>query len=121
MVTSMEFLNYVLEQIAPLPDLRSRRMFGGVGLYCADVFFGIVSNDILYFKVAEDDRAGYEARGMRPFRPYSGRPQVRLTYFEVPADVLEDGDQCAAWARRAVAAAMVTRSERSARTGKRLR
>ena len=121
MATSLEYLNYVLEQIAPLPDLRSRRMFGGVGLYCADVFFGIVSNDVLYLKMAEDDRAEYEARGMRPFRPYAARPQVSLSYFEVPVDVLEDGDQCAAWARRAVTAAMVARRDRPARTRKRLR
>jgi TfoX/Sxy family transcriptional regulator of competence genes len=42
---------------------------------------------------------------MRPFRPYANRPRLSTRYFEVPADVLEDSSQLAAWARRALAAA----------------
>src|SRR5487761_2062864 len=108
MAISSDFLNYVLDQISTLRDLPSRRMFGGVGLYCEEVFFGIISSDVLYFKVGDDNRADYEVRGMQPFRPYVDRPQVSMSYFEVPVDILEDRDECGAWARRSVAAARVT-------------
>ncbi len=53
MTTSADFLTYVLEQLSALKDLTSRRMFGGVGLYGEGVFFGLIANDVLYFKVGE--------------------------------------------------------------------
>ena len=102
---SAEFLSYVLEQLSTLSRVSSRRLFGGIGLYCEDVVFGLISGEVLYFKVGDDNRADYAARGMAPFRPYVDRPQVSLSYFEVPADVLEDTEACGVWARRAVAAA----------------
>jgi|ERR1039458_2546305 hypothetical protein len=61
--------------------------------------------DTLYFKVNDANRGDYEARGMGRFRPYPNKPHLSMTYYEVPADVLEDADECAAWARRSVAIA----------------
>jgi DNA transformation protein and related proteins len=37
----------VLEQHTALDALRPRRMFGGVGLYCDEVFFGLIAGDVL--------------------------------------------------------------------------
>src|SRR5207302_1728335 len=36
------FKEFVLDQLGALPELRSRAMFGGHGLYQADCFFGIL-------------------------------------------------------------------------------
>jgi DNA transformation protein len=99
---SAEFLAYVIEQLGGLPDLVPRRMFGGVGLYSGLVFFGIVWADALYLKVGDGNRADYLARGMRQFNPFPDRSRVGMSYFEVPADVLEDRDVCGTWARRSV-------------------
>lgn len=118
MAISSDYLNYVLDQLSSLEELRSRRMFGGYGLYRGDVFFGIISKDALYFKVGAGNLADYQARGMRPFSPYADRPQVSLSYFEVPAEVLEDADECREWARRAIAAAMATGTRRPAPDGR---
>jgi DNA transformation protein len=104
---SVEFLNYVLEQLSALPRVTSRRMFGAVGLYCEGVFFGLIASDALYFKVGDSNRAEYESRSMTQFRPYADKPQVSMNYYEVPAEVLEDRDQCAMWARRSLAVARV--------------
>ena len=38
-------------------------MFGGVGLYHADLFFGIIARDVLYLKVDDVNRPDYEAAG----------------------------------------------------------
>ena len=76
-------------------------MFGGVGLYAGDVFFGILAADTLYLKVDDSNRAQYEAAGTTPFKPYADRP-VTMAYYQVPAAVIEDGDQLAAWARASV-------------------
>jgi DNA transformation protein len=78
-------------------------MFGAAGLYCDEIFFGIISDDTLYLRVDEASRGDYTARGMAAFRPYADRPEVSMTYFEVPADVLEDPDELLTWSRRSVA------------------
>ncbi len=120
MPLSPDYRDYVLEQLGGLHGLRSRRMFGGLGLYCEHVFFGLLSRDVLYFKVGEANRSHYEARGARPFRPYADRPELSFSFFEVPADVLEDAETCVDWARAAVAAALASRDRprRRARRGR---
>jgi len=103
---SSDYLAYVLEQLAGLAGLSARRMFGGVGLYCEELFFGLIDNDTLYLRVNDDNRADYTARGMSQFRPYADRPELSMSYYEAPADVLEDPAQLVSWARRSVAVAM---------------
>jgi DNA transformation protein and related proteins len=108
---SQEYLEYVLEQLAGVGRVTSRRMFGGVGLYCDDVFFALISGDALYFKVDDSNRADYVARGARQFIPFPDRPQrdkanAGMGYYELPADALEDADECVVWARRSVAVAL---------------
>jgi DNA transformation protein and related proteins len=105
MAVSRDYLAYVLEQLADLAGLRSRRMFGGVGLYCEEIFFAIISDDTLYLRVDETSRAAFTSRGMPAFRPYADRPQLSMSYFATPAEVLEDATQLLSWSRRAVRAA----------------
>lgn len=110
-----EYLEYVLEQLASLRGVVSRRMFGGAGLYQDEVFFALIFSDTLYFKVNDDSRPDYEARGMRRFQPYEDRPELSFTYYEVPADVLEDREQLVVWARRSVQAAAASKAAKPAR------
>jgi DNA transformation protein and related proteins len=107
LAVSSEYLEFVLEQLAGLGGVTVRRMFGGIGLYQDQRFFGIITRtDTLYFKVNDANRGEYETRGMSAFRP-SSKPQISMSYYEVPADALEDPDECVAWARRSVAAASI--------------
>ncbi|RPI56668.1 MAG: TfoX family protein [Lysobacterales bacterium] len=99
-----EFRDFVLDQLARLPQLRSKPMFGGVGLYSGDCFFGIVAADELFFKVDHTNRGAYEAAGSEPFRPVVARP-VAMSYWRVPIEVLEDTGELAAWALAAIRAA----------------
>ena len=95
------FRAFVLEQLAGVTSVRARAMFGGVGLYAGEVFFGILAADTLYLKVDDTNRGRYEAAGMAPFKPYADKAMT-MPYYQVPAGVLEDGDELAAWARAAV-------------------
>src|SRR6202162_675108 len=117
MAVSEDYLQYVLEQLAGLGRVPPRRMFGGVGLYHEERFFGLIAGDTLYFKVNDSNRGDYEARGMGRFRPYPDKPQLSMTYYEVPADTLEDADECMAWARKSLSAAAVA-AKPAARRGK---
>ena len=83
-----------------------RSMFSGFGLYRDGVMFGLIASGELYFKVGVDNQSDYEARGSQPFS-YSGRGKtVKLPYWRVPDDVLEDNDLAAAWAMKAHAVAV---------------
>ncbi|HET7608352.1 MAG TPA: TfoX/Sxy family protein, partial [Gammaproteobacteria bacterium] len=64
-----EFRDFVLDQLAGVRELRSKRMFGGLGLYAGERFFGIVAADELFFKVDDANRGAYEAAGSDAFRP----------------------------------------------------
>jgi DNA transformation protein len=81
-------------------------MFGGVGLYCDEFFFGLIADDVLYLRVDDSNRADYAARKMAQFRPYADRPHLSMNYYEAPAEVLEDAAELVSWARRSVAVAM---------------
>lgn len=105
MTVSADYLQYVLDQLQALGGVSSRRMFGGAGLYCDELFFGLISDDTLYLRVDDSNRGDFTTRGAAPFRPYADRPELSMSYFEAPADVLDDARQLAEWARRSVAVA----------------
>ena len=99
-----EFRDFVLDQLAALRELRAKRMFGGIGLYSGERFFGIVAADELFFKVDDGNRGAYEAAGSEPFRPVAAR-RVSMSYWRVPIEVLEDPAELRVWAQDAIAAA----------------
>ena len=98
------FESFVLDQLSDLDDVTSKKMFGGVGLYCGGLFFALIARHELYLKVDETTRDAYERAGMRPFRPYKDRP-VTMRYYAVPVGVLESAADLTRWAKRAVAVA----------------
>jgi DNA transformation protein len=110
MAVSDSYLAYVLEQLEAFGPVRARRMFGGIGLYCEESFFGLIDDDVLYLKVDDSNRSDYAARGSRPFRPLGHDPDaVSMSYFEIPSDVLEDSAELAAWARKSLRIAAAKR------------
>ena len=50
------------------------------------------------------------------FRVGAVLPEQGVTYYEVPADVLEDADECAAWARRSAIIAAAPKTAAPKRT-----
>ena len=105
MTVSGGFRSFVLEQLGRVVrDVRGRSMFGGVGIYSGDVFFALIADDTLYFKVDDSTRPEFESRNMDPFRPYGPDGEV-MQYYCVPAEVLEDAEALADWAERAIAVA----------------
>ncbi|MBI3312343.1 MAG: TfoX/Sxy family protein [Candidatus Omnitrophica bacterium] len=99
-MTRDSFKEFVLDQLSGLGAVTCRAMFGGYGLYQGAVFFGIMFKGRLYFKTDSATQTFYRSMGMKPFRPSAA--QTLKTYYEVPADILEDSDQLLAWARQAI-------------------
>ena len=100
MSVSPEYRDWVIEQLRDAGSVTGRAMFGGYGIYLDGSIFGLIADDILYFKVDDTNRPDFEAAGMGPFRPFKDSSEV-MQYYEVPADVLEDRDLLVEWARRA--------------------
>ena len=105
MAVDNDYVAWILEQLSAARGISLRRMFGAVGLYRGDIFFAIISDGTLYFKVDDTNRGEYVSRHMPQFRPYRARPEISMAYYEVPADVIEDPEECVVWALRSVAAA----------------
>jgi DNA transformation protein len=108
MRVSGSFREFVLDQLAALPRLRDRSMFGGVGLYAGDVFFGILASDVLYFKTDDSNRSDYEQAGSRPFKPYADRAMT-MPYHAEPIGIIDDAPTRVTWAKRAVAVAAASK------------
>ncbi|MDC8774159.1 TfoX/Sxy family protein [Roseateles albus] len=105
-MASKELLDHCMELLAPLGPLRSRRMFGGWGIYAGDFFIAIIAFDQLYLKADAQTRPLFEAAGCAPFQ-YEREGQVmRLNYFVAPEEAMESPALMDAWGRLALGAAL---------------
>lgn len=111
MPVTPSFRSWVEDQLDRIVPVRTRPMFGGLGIYAGDLFFALVADDVLYLKVDEETRDAYEERGLAPFRPH-GPDGMEMSYREIPADLLEDPDALRPWVEDAVDVA-----RRAGRTG----
>ncbi|MBD3380730.1 MAG: hypothetical protein GF404_00895 [candidate division Zixibacteria bacterium] len=104
MPVSNSFADFVIDQLAGIGRINGRRMFGGMGIYCDGLFFALIADDVLYFKVDDSNLPDFEKIGAKPFQPYGEEGQT-MSYYEILADILEDRDELAVWAEKAIAVA----------------
>lgn len=106
MAVSDEFVEYVLDQLAGWDEVSARKMFGGAGLYCDGVMFGLIADDVAYLKVDDSNREDFIGAGSSAFNPFPEKDKsVVMSYYEIPADVLEDRELLGQWAECALTAA----------------
>ena len=108
MATKNEFVNYLLELLAPVGGITSRAMFGGHGIYKDGLIFGIVIDDGFYLKVDDVNRREFEARGLTPFiyeMKKTGK-SISLGYYQCPEEALESAALMCDWAKSGVAASL---------------
>ena len=105
MAVTPSYRDFVLDQLGRVANgIRSRGMFGGVGIYAGELFFALIDNDSLYLKVDDRNRGDFEKAGMGPFMPFGEGGEV-MQYYEIPADVLEEPDKLGSWVEKAIAVA----------------
>lgn len=98
MSVSDGYLAYVLEQLASLGEVRSRRLCGGAGLHVNQAFFGLIADNVLYLKADDSNRHAFEERGMRRFQAQAENTPC-LPYYVVPGAVMDEPDELQRWAR----------------------
>lgn len=119
MPRSREFVEFVLEQMAPFGDVRARAMFGGYGVYRDGRIFAIIVDDRLYFKTNAATRGEFEAKGLSPFTYVARGKSVTMSYFEAPPEVFEEPETMRHWAQMAYEVADKTRKTGTPRKSRR--
>jgi len=70
MASSLEFVEYVCDQLAPAGEVTYKRMFGEFGLYCDGKYFAGVCDDRFLVKVTEEGKAFLKEYELQ--EPYEG-------------------------------------------------
>jgi DNA transformation protein len=103
---SSGFTDYVLELLAGFRGVQARRMFGGAGLFRDGVMFGVLINDVVYFRVDDALQADLKAQGSEPW-VYTRAGEAReMGYWRMPETAADDPDEAVAIAHRSYAAAV---------------
>lgn len=89
------FVEFCLEQFAPLGRITSRYMFGGWCLYCDGAVFALIADGAVYLKG--------ESPGRAPFRPFPDK-ELTMKYFAAPPEIFEDIEVMRQWCLPAIAA-----------------
>jgi DNA transformation protein len=101
-----EFGEHLHEVFERFGRIALRRMFGGHAVLHEGRMFAFVSRERLYLKVDAETRAAFEALRLPAFEYLRKGVMTRLNYHEAPAEVFEDRDEAARWARLAWAAVL---------------
>ena len=107
-------LEQIAAQLASLPALAIRRMFGGAGLYSSGVFFGVVDDDRVYLRIGDGNRDDFKRAGSVAFQPIPDKPA--MAYFSVPTMVIARSERFVEWAKKAVDAARAAKATTPKRT-----
>lgn len=103
---SAALVDHCLELLAPLGTVRARRMFGGHGLYCDDLFFGLIAADRLYLKADAQSLPAFEAAGCERFVYEARGKPMAIGYWTAPPEAMESPALMQPWARLALSAAL---------------
>jgi len=106
MVASDGFAEFLREQLAPLGRITMRRMFGKTGVFCNGLMFGMITNDTLYVRVDDHNRAVFKEAEADPPLSYEKKGRtIDLSFWRVPERLLDEPDELVTWAQAALAAA----------------
>jgi DNA transformation protein len=114
MVASESFAEFLIEQLAPLGRVTLRRMFGKTGVFCDGLMLGMVTDNMLYFRVDDHNRAAFEEAASFPPLNYRKKGDIiDLSFWRAPERLFDEPDELVAWARIALAAARRVAAKRT--------
>ena len=109
-----QYVEHILDLLEPFGGIKARAMFGGHGIYKDGIFFALIIDNLLYFKVDDTRRANYEKHGSKPFTyERKDKKSIAMSYWEVPIEILEDRDELEIWVDVAVKAAQRARKAKN--------
>jgi len=85
-----EFVDYLHEVFEDFGPIRSRKMFGGHGIYHNDIMFALVADDELYLKTDNASVELFEERGLGPFEFVARNKIAKMSYYLAPEEIYDD-------------------------------
>ena len=101
MAVSNDFTQFVLDQLSGWGKVSINKMFGCVALYKDNFAFGIIADDVVYLKVDDSNKTKFIESGSVQLKPFKSNATV-LSFYNIPADILEDSDAFIRWAKEAL-------------------
>ncbi len=95
------FVDSLHETFERFGRIEARRMFGGHGLFHEGRMFGLVTGDTLYLKSDAESVGHFDRLNLPAFEYERSGKTTQTSYREPPAEVFEDREVAALWARRA--------------------
>lgn len=104
MAKQPSYVTYILEEaLVDVPGLSARPMFGAYGMYKDGIFFAIIEDDELFFKVNDETVQAYIERNSRQFSyPMKNGEISKMNYWKVPDEILEDREEVVTWIETSV-------------------
>jgi DNA transformation protein and related proteins len=85
MSTQESTIEFILDQLRGVGEVRARKMFGEYALYCEDKVVGLVCNDQLFLKITETGRK-FVGNNYKEGIAYNGAKPSML----IDGDLIED-------------------------------
>lgn len=92
-------MSYLHEVFAHFGVIRSRKMFGGHGLYHNDLMFALVADDELYLKADKETIPIFAENDLGPFEFDKDGKIMRMSYYKAPEEIYDDPEQASYWAK----------------------
>ncbi|NUO19379.1 TfoX/Sxy family protein [bacterium] len=92
MSLNQDILDYYTDRLSLLGKINVKRMFGGAGFYLNGRMFALTDGETVYLKGDEQNRARFESRKMEQFAPFDDKPEMRMHYYSLSSEDLEDDD-----------------------------
>ncbi len=108
-----EYITYLLDELSPIGNLHTRKMFGGYGLFYHATMIGIISDDELYLKGTTAALAVFTANHCQRFGYLRGDKYIYLNYYSLPVDALDDTETLLALVRLVINTPEITDSAQS--------
>ena len=106
MVASDSFAEFLSEQLAPLGRITMRRMFGKTGVFCDGLMLGMLTDNTLYLRVDDDNRAAFQEAASSPPLNYRKKGEtIDLSFWRAPERLFDEPEELVTWSRIALAAA----------------
>ena len=116
MTSAPVLLNDVLDLLSGMGALRQRKMFGGIYIYCDDLFIATIHDGRLYFKANAETAGEFIAKGLDIFSYPKEGGIATLQYYEAPTEVFTGRAAMKKWAEKALLAARQDAAQKAKKT-----
>ena len=105
-IDEKEFVTYVVDLMQSVGPVYAKGMFGGHGIFLEGLMFGLIADGMLYLKVDKETEDDFRAGELAAFTYHKKGKEFRMSYYQAPEEVLEDGEEMNYWANKAYGSAI---------------